>query len=435
MISRRQIRRLLAPTSRLRRSLAFTVIGFLAFGAGFTLSFRRILLPTLEGASGIGENLMGLMVPADSVETAAHLVGGALLVVGSYFLFTGVRSLLRNFVNTLTPGVGVNMADAYVRRMQLQHGPRIVALGGGTGLSTLLRGLKQHSSNITAVVTVTDDGGSSGRLMQEMDIIPPGDIRNCLVALADAEKLMTDLFQHRFRTARGALSGHSLGNLLLAGLVDQCGGDFERALNMASEVLNIRGRVVPSTLEKVRLRALMENGMEVCGETKIVESHLRIRRVFIEPEDAEPYQEAIEAIRQAELICIGPGSIYTSVIPNLLVPGIAEAIRESSAVKVYVCNVMTQPGESDSFTAAEHLVALQANVEQRICDYVLVNTDAPSPAIIERYREQNQHLVQADIDRIRTMGYKVITGNYMSESAVVRHDPLRVAGRLISLLG
>jgi uncharacterized cofD-like protein len=301
-------------------------------------------------------------------------------------------------------------------------------------LSTLLRGLKQHTSNITAIVTVTDDGGSSGRLVQELKIIPPGDIRNCLVALADAEKVMTDLFQHRFKSISGSLSGHSIGNLLITALIEQSGGDFQNAINMASKVLAIRGRVIPSTLTRVQLKALMDDGQELMGETTIVHSDRKILRVFLEPPNPVPHPEALEAIHAADLICIGPGSVYTSIIPNLLVPGIAQAVRDSTAVKAYICNVMTQHGETDAFTAAEHVMAIQANVEHRICDYVLVNTGIPSVSALEKYGESAQFLVEADIDRIRALGFKVITGNFMSESDYVWHDPLRVASRLMDLL-
>ena len=323
--------------------------------------------------------------------------------------------------------------DAYARRQHLAKGPRIVAIGGGTGLSTLLRGIKQYTSNITAIVTVTDDGGSSGGLVTEMGIQPPGDIRNCLVALADAEKRMTDLFQHRFKKSSGVFSGHSIGNVLIAGFYEQT-GDLDAALHMASDVLAIRGRVLPSTKAHVKLRALMVDDTEISGETAIVESNKRIRRVYLDPDDVEAHPEALEAIADADLICIGPGSVFTSVIPNLLVPGMAKAVRESRALRVYVCNVMTQPGESDSFTAAEHLMAIEANVDGRICDYVLVNDHSPSDEAMVRYREFDQDLVEPDLERLGQMGYRTVTGDYMSDSDYVRHDPARLASALIDLL-
>lgn len=434
MINRYRLRQLLAPTAGLRWAVAKVGVGLILFAIGFALSFKLVLLPIIQNMASSWSALLGTVVAERDLDTTNHLLGGALLFLGFYLVFNGSRSFLRRLVETLNPGLKTGMVNTFVRRQMLAQGPRIVALGGGTGLSTLLRGLKQHSSNITAIVTVTDDGGSSGRLVHEMGIIPPGDIRNCLVALADAEKLMTDLFQHRFKTGSGSLSGHSLGNLLIAGLVEQCDGDFDRALNMASEVLAIRGRVLPSTLRHVGLKALMESGEEIWGETKIVGSGKRIRRIYIDPSDAEPYPEAISAIYEAELICIGPGSVYTSVIPNLLVPGIAQAIHESKAAKAYICNVMTQPGESDAFTAAEHLVAIQANVDSRVCDYVVVNTGLPSPLTVDKYRDSDQFVVEPDIDRIRAMGFKVVAGNFMHELDYVRHDPFKLATRLMNLL-
>ncbi|HRI43079.1 MAG TPA: YvcK family protein [Fimbriimonadaceae bacterium] len=434
MISRYRWRRFLAPTAGIRSALLTCAVGLLIFLVGFAISFKALIQPLIQETSGVWRDFLGRFIGREDLDTANHVLGGGFLILGFYFAYAGGRMVLQRVGEILNPSLRGKIGDEFRRRQALAQGPRIVALGGGTGLSTLLRGLKNYSSNITAIVTVTDDGGSSGRLVQEMGIIPPGDMRNCLVALADAEKLMTDLFQHRFDKDAGSLSGHSIGNLLIAALVRQSDGDFEQALKRASEVLAIRGRVVPSTLSHVRLRALMEDGSEVCGETKIVESGRKISRIFLDPDEAEPHPEALEAIRDADLIVIGPGSVYTSIIPNLLVPGVAEALSEASAIKAYVCNVMTQPGESDSFTASEHLVALQANVEHRVCDFVLVNTGVPSQTAIEKYRESGQHLVVADEDRIRGMGYKVVTGNLMSESDYVRHDPAHVAPILMDLL-
>lgn len=435
MINRYRWRRMLAPTAGIRSALFMSLIGFLLFALGFAISFKALVLPVITGAASWWRGVMGHVVAKGDIDTANHLVGGGLLILGFYFAFTGARTAVQKVAETLNPSLrGGKVVDELRRRQMLAQGPKIVALGGGTGLSTLLRGLKQYSSNITAIVTVTDDGGSSGRLIQEMGIHPPGDMRNCLVALADAERDLTDLFQHRFKNEAGSLSGHSIGNLLIAALVQQSDGDFEQALKRASNVLAIRGRVVPSTLSHVSLRAVMEDGREICGETKIVEAGGRIQHIYLHPTEVEPHPEALEAIRDADLIAIGPGSVYTSVIPNLLVPGIAEAIAESDAIKAYVCNVMTQPGESDSFSAAEHIVALQANVSTKVCDIVLVNTGVPSQAAIAKYRESGQHLVAADEDRIRSLGFRVVTGNLMSESDYVRHDPNRVASRLMDLL-
>ena len=433
-MNRYRFRRFWAPTVGLRHALALLLIGIALFFGGFSLSFKPFLNPYIYEAAKSWNLFLQNFVPSESLENTNHLLGGIFLLLGSYCLFYGVRSIFRRFFETLNPGMKTKAVNIYVKRQVLAHGPRIVAIGGGTGLSTILRGLKQHSSNITAIVTVTDDGGSSGRLVQEMGIIPPGDLRNCLVALADAEKVMTDLFQHRFKNTQSSLNGHSIGNLLLAALVDQYGGDFQQALNSASEVLAIRGRVVPSTLAKVQLKALMEDSSEISGETKIVHSGKKIRKIFLSPASPESHPEALQMIRDADLICIGPGSVYTSVIPNLLVPEIAKTIRETPASKAYICNVMTQKGESDTFTASEPLGAILANVEGRVFDHVLVNTGVPTTQTLGKYGESNQFMVEADIDRIRSMGYRVLAGNFISESDYVRHDPLKVASRLMDLL-
>ncbi|MBL8048910.1 MAG: uridine diphosphate-N-acetylglucosamine-binding protein YvcK [Chthonomonas sp.] len=433
MIKNYRIRRILAPTVGVRGAIIAAVFGFILFALGFMVSFRAILGPLVENVTTHYSSWVSRLVPEGQVEKVTHVLGGGALVLGFYMVFRGLRKLLRRLIETLNPAMKSGMVNTFVRRQQLAQGPKIVALGGGTGLSTLLRGLKQYSSNITAIVTVTDDGGSSGRLSAEMGIIPPGDIRNCLVALADAEKVVGDLFQHRFGKEAGSLSGHSLGNLLIAGLIQRSDGDYDRALKMASEVLNIRGRVLPSTMERVGLRAMLEDGSEVTGETTIAASGRRIRRLYVEPPDCTPFADAIAAIEEAEVITIGPGSVFTSVIPNLLIPEIAEAIERSNALKIYVCNVMTQPGESDSFTAAEHLVALQANVPHRVVDYVVVNSGVPSATTVEKYRTSNQFVVEPDVDRIRAMGFKVLLGNFVNELDYVRHDPFKVAGRIADL--
>lgn len=434
MIKRHRIRKLLAPTAGLQKAVGMVVLGLLAFVLGVGFAFKQIVLPAIQAFAERVHQGLSSIVPSDRIDTTEWLLGGIFLVLGIVLTYRAFRATVNHIIETLNPGMVGGKMDVYVRRQQLAYGPRIVAMGGGTGLSTLLRGLKHQSSNITAVVTVTDDGGSSGRLIQDKNMIPPGDIRNCMVALSDAEKAMTDLFQHRFRGDSGTLSGHSIGNLLIAAMVDQAGGDFEKAVQIASDVLAIRGRVLPATLDHVRLRAQFVDGTEACGETRIVETNKRIARLFLDPEDCRAHPSAIEAIRTADLICIGPGSVYTSVIPNLLVPGIAEALREAKAPKVYICNVMTQPGESDDFTASEHVRAILDNAGEKIFDYVLVNTGQPSQSLLEKYRSVGSNLVEADIDRIRQMGLRVLKGDITSDIDVVRHDPMKVVQRLLSLL-
>lgn len=433
-IRRPGFQKLLLPTAELVRAAGFAVLGIVLAAVGAFMSFKEVIWPLLTQVGvqwdGAIQNTLGVQ----DTRQITHFLGGIFLAAGAYMAYRSARAFFLVLNSASGRPSKETVVSGYIRRQQLARGPKIVALGGGTGLSTLLRGLKQHSSNITAIVTVTDDGGSSGRLTTSLGILPPGDLRNCLIALADAERRMTDVLNHRFAHGSGEIAGHSMGNLLLATFIEQAGGDIDLALQNASEVLAIRGRVIPSTRDQVTLRAIMEDGTEIKGETAIVQAAARIRRIYLDPPDARVHPDVIDAIRDADLVCIGPGSVYTSVIPNLLVPGIAEALQESQAVKAYVCNVMTQPGESDQFTAAEHLVAIQANVPTRVFDYVLVNTGTPSQAALEKYHGSGQDYVTPDVDRIKQMGFRPVPGNLMSETDYVRHDPTRVASLLIDVL-
>ena len=434
MIRRNWIRRLLAPTVGFQKSLFLFVVGVIALIAGAVMSFNLPLQNFIKTIEQVAESGVSQFVLAEETDKWVHWIGALLLLMGAVMQYYAARLALNHIIETLNPGMKTGKVDMYMRRQQLAEGPNIVAIGGGTGLSTLLQGLKQHSSNITAIVTVTDDGGSSGKLVQELGIMPPGDIRNCLVALAESEKEITDLFNHRFKKDDGNLSGHSLGNLLIAALWSQAKGDFEQAIAIASKVLAIRGRVMPSTLNRVGLRAKMDNDELIFGEENIVKSGHRIVELRLDSDAISAYAPAIEAILDADIICIGPGSVYTSIVPNLLIPGITAAIKESTAFKVYICNVMTQQGESDSFSASQHVSAILNQVKERTFDYVMVNTGVPSESSLEKYKHSGQTLVDPDIDLIKAMGIKVIQGNYMSESDVVRHDPVKVVSKLMSVL-
>jgi uncharacterized cofD-like protein len=432
MIDPRRIQRVVKTSTPLRRALLMVILGGLLLVVGVSLSFRLLLMPWIslveEGVSGVLLTFVG----EAGLPMARHIVSGVFLVLGAYLVYLAFRNVLREITRILNPGHEGRIVNQVLRRQALAAGPDIVAIGGGTGLSTLLLGLKHQTNRITAVVTVTDDGGSSGRLVTDKKILPPGDIRNCLVALADAEKSMTDLFQHRFEGASGTLSGHSTGNLLIAAMVD-ISGDFDLAVREISRVLAIQGRVVPATLDTVRLRAEMEDGSVLVGESRIVDSRLGIKHMHLDPPDCKPVEEALSALRNADVIAIGPGSIFTSVLPPLLVPGFADAIAESDAIKVYICNVMTQPGESDNFTAADHVAAIEEGVGRRIFDYVLVNKAEPSAKALERYQDVGQAVVIPDAERVKAMGYKPILANLISESDVVRHDPHRVADAIAKI--
>ena len=282
------------------------------------------------------------------------------------------RSLLEPFLRPDEP-----LVDTVYRHRQREHGPKVVAFGGGTGLSTLLRGLKQHTSNISAIVTVADDGGSSGRLRRELGVLPPGDFRNCIAALAQSESLTTQLFQYRFTEGQG-LDGHSFGNLYIAAMAAVT-GSFESALAESSRVLAVQGRILPSTLQNVTLMADLREEVDgrlnrVAGESSITKTGGTIERVYLEPSDVRPYPEAIRAILDADMIVLGPGSLYTSIMPNLLVRDIVQAIRSSQALKLYVCNVATQHGETDQYSAADHLSAIERHVGKGLVNRVLVNS-------------------------------------------------------------
>jgi uncharacterized cofD-like protein len=306
-----------------------------------------------------------------------------------------------------------------------------------------LRGLKHHVEEVarpttlrptitrlTAVVTVTDEGGSSGRLRRELQILPPGDIRNCLVALAEDEKLMTQLFNYRFASGHG-LKGHSLGNLFLAALSHST-GDFAKAVRLSSEVLAIRGEIFPSTLSDVRLKARLRGGRVVYGESRITRTRLPIRQLQIVPSRCRPLPETLEAIATADLITLGPGSLYTSLVPNLLVHGIPEAIRRSKARKVFVCNLMTQPGETRGYTAADHVRALDVHGGSRLFDAVILNTRDLSPRMRRRYAAQRAEQVVNDLQEIRELGLEPVTASLLVEDHVVRHDHVRLAWLLLA---
>lgn len=324
---------------------------------------------------------------------------------------------------------------------------RVVAIGGGTGLATLLRGLKQYVhaegpwaiTDLSAIVTVTDEGGSSGLLRREFGVLPPGDIRNCIVALAEEEQILSQLFSYRF-DSQSTLHGHSLGNLLLTALTDLRGGFFN-AIRDASEVLAIRGRIYPSTLSDVRIRAVLENGSELLGEREISgdklsdlapPKHSRIRELRLEPEDVAPLDEAVAEIEQADLILIGPGSLYTSIIPNLLIKGLGEALSSARALRIYVCNVMTQPGETDDFTAQDHLRAVVDHAGL-VVDAILLNGTRPSPSLLEVYARKGQTLVEWDLDEIRDLGCAPFFGDVIAEGNYLRHDPNALARTVFNL--
>ena len=321
---------------------------------------------------------------------------------------------------------------------------RVVAMGGGTGLSTLLRGLRRHVSvpgqasaepsqiaDLSAVVTVTDDGGSSGRLRKDFNMLPPGDLRNCMVALSEEEDLLVQLFSHRFRGGNG-LGGHSFGNLFVAALTELT-GDFAHAIQLASKILATRGRIYPATTVNATIVARMDDGSEVRGETNITASRKRIAELVLEPPDAAALPETIEAIERADLITVGPGSLYTSLITNLLVQGIPSALATAHGTRVYISNLMTQANESLGLTASEHIERIYEHTRAPIFDYAIVNTAPFSADTLARYAKENASPIEADIDRIESLGVRCIVGEFASEENVVRHNAGRVTAELLTL--
>lgn len=328
-----------------------------------------------------------------------------------------------------------------------ESGLRVVAIGGGTGLSTLLKGLKRFVltpaelvatqanlpviRDLSAVVTVSDDGGSSGRLRKELNMLPPGDIRNCIVALSEDEALLSKLFRHRFDKGSG-LEGHSFGNLFLAALTSLT-SDFSEAVRLSSEILLTRGHIYPATTSNIELEALMEDGSRVRGETKITASKGRITELFLVPPDVEPMPQTLDAIARADLITIGPGSLFTSLIPNLLVCGIAQAIVDSPAIKVYICNLMTQANESLGLSAADHIRALNAHAHAQIFDYALINCTPVSDAMKASYAREGACAIAADLETIEALGVIPVVGDYLEEAGVARHNTARVARDVLQL--
>lgn len=394
---------------------------------GVLLIFGGTVLFLGEGAFAWLASLLGVLKDYAGGYRAQH--GIFIMLIGIILLVLGAQKTLSFLSAPFLSWQKKKPVELLFIRHYLERGPKVVAIGGGTGLSTLLRGLKEYTSNITAVVTVTDDGGSSGRLRGELVMPPPGDIRACLLALADTEPLMERLFQHRFRRGE-SLNGHNFGNLFIAAMTEMLG--FEEALKEFSKVLAVRGKVLPVTLDNIRLVAEDEQGNTIRGETNISRSNSPVRRLTLDIPDCHPLPEVLQAIHEAEVIVIGPGSLLTSLLPNLLVPSVAEALRKSQALRFYVCNIMTQPGETDGFSAADHLELLQRYAGQGLVEHVIVNTDRHLPRLLlERYRDEGAIIVEPDYSRLNLLGVKVIAAPLVRKDYLLRHDSQCLARLII----
>ncbi len=394
------------------------------------IKIKRWVMVCILGITMVSVGSIDLVSP-DNI--SVRVIGGFTLFLGVIAIFVGLERTVKSFLSIFLPKEEKKILDLIYQKRQLAKGPKIVVIGGGTGLSTLLYGLKEYTSNITAIVTVADEGGSSGRLREQFGLLAPGDIRNCLVALADSEPLMRKLFQFRFG-GEAELNGHSFGNLFITAMT-KITGDFEKAVEESSKVLAIRGQVIPSTLEEVRLIAEYDDGSKITGESKISQEKKPIKTIYLSRKDCEPTPEAVSAIKEADAIVIGPGSLYTSIIPNLLIEGITKAILESEAIKVYICNIMTQSGETDNYKASQHMEALVSHAKSKLVDYCILNLAEIPAEFVEKYKQENAQPVIADVEKVEEMGFSVIKENLVSTKDYVRHDSQKIARIVMDLLG
>ena len=418
----------LHPGLHIKRWLFLFGLGMMCSSFGIILTFNYQWLGSLE------EWAFRLLYEVTGHYNYTILASMGILVIllGLVVMAWATRRLIRTMIGVVMPGESDNLSDLIFSNLQLSKGPKVVVIGGGTGLSVMLRGLKAKTYNLTAVVTVADDGGSTGRIRQDLDIIAPGDLRNCLVALADKEGLMEKLFAHRFGGS-GNLTGHSFGNLFIAALIEVL-GDVEEAMDATSKVLRVRGKVIPSSAEKLRLNAEMTDGRIVEGESQIPHAHGKIKRVFTTPEHPKAIQSAVDAIREADAIVLGPGSLYTSIMPNLCVPDIVQAVRTSKAPKIYICNVMTQPGETDDYTVSDHIRAINRQAGGKVIDFVIANNGDVDPAVLQRYVAHGSHPVMIDKKKVSQTGATLILSNLINKENSATHDTKKLANVLFDLI-
>lgn len=415
------LRRLINHKVRARRWVFYLFLGLMIMGFGFTIFSLAVLM----------------LAPA-TVETLRSFRPMALaftaftaMLLSSFWFYKGFK-LAFDMLDTKDSELSSRLKEFVFSRNRKDDRPSLVALGGGTGLSSLLKGLKEVDVRLTAVVTVTDDGGSSGRLRKDLQILPPGDIRNCIVALSRSESLLSRLFQYRFSEG-GDIEGHSFGNLFIAAMTGVI-GDFNSAVREVSSILAIKGHVIPVTSDNVQLHAVFEDGSEMTGETAICDVKKRIEKMSLIPPSAEANQEALSAIDDANMIILGPGSLYTSVIPNLLVPGVVEHINKSEATVVYICNVMTQPGETDDFSGIDHVKTILDKTGLEKLDIVVVNSRRAAKKLMSKYEAKDQFWVPPTVKKIEDLGIRVVAADLLSESDLLRHNPNTLANIIANLI-
>ncbi len=390
---------------------------------------KRWMFASLFGVLVVGFGSIFTVSPY----TFVSRLGIIIILCGIIFIVLGMAKMTVSLITLFLPQRERDIVNILYQRRYLERGPRIVTIGGGHGLSHLLLGLKEYTSNLTAIVTVADSGGSSGRLREEFNIVAPGDIRNCLVALADAPALMGELFQYRFSEG-GGLKGHNFGNLFLTAMVKLTDGDFQKAVEESSKVLAIRGKVIPSTVYNVQLVAEYVDGSILEGEASIPDKNIPIKRVFLKPEDAKPTPEALEAIAEADIIVMGPGSLYTSILSNLSINGMVDALVKSKGYKIYVCNAMTQKGETTDFTAGDHVQAIVDHSHPDVINACIINNAVVPEKALVRYRDEGAYPVAPDVDRIKAMGYTLVATDLLSVANYVRHDSKKLTQALIKLI-
>lgn len=420
--------RWLYPGVRLKRWLFLFLLSGLVIGVG--------LSGLLGHTFGNLEIKLFEIGPLARQVQSLRFIDFLLLVLGAVGIVVAFRRGLYAVATLLLPPRPPDPGAAAFKRLRLRRGPKLVAIGGGTGLPLLLTGLKDYTANLSAIVTMADDGGSSGRLRREYQALPPGDLRNCLIAMAETGPLMNRLFQHRFQGKGAGIEGHSFGNLFITALAEVT-GDFGSGIKAASQVLAVSGQVLPVTLDPVVLEAELEDGTLLQGESRIGQSHRPIRRLRLVPADPRPAPDTREAIAQADVIVLGPGSLYTSILPNLLVPGILDEIADSRAVKIYVCNVMTQPGETDGMSVADHLQVLLDATRPGLVQYVLANTEAPSRELLARYAEEGAQPViptREDAERLDSWDVTLLRARLATGGDFFRHDPTALARVIMKLV-
>lgn len=420
----------LYPGMNIKRWLLLFAAGLIFSALGIGLFFRYKLIHIIEAF--LNQLLYFTNNPLS--DNASIIFGAFLLIIGIAFMAIATRKSIFSIVRSLAPGNNEHILDKIFAKSRLAKGPAITVIGGGTGLSVLLRGIKEITNNCTAVVTCADDGGSSGRIREAFGIIPPGDCRNCLIALADTEPLMEKLMQYRFKGGT-ELSGHSFGNLFITAMSDIV-GNVEGALNETSKILKVRGKVIPSTLQPVELVAKLRDGRTIFGESVISKAKGQIINIRAIPDGITATQSAVHTILNADVVILGPGSLYTSVIANLLIDDIKQALLQTKATVIYICNVMTQPGETTGFTAYDHVHTLLQYLDNtNIIDYVVVNNQFDlHPELLAKYALENSAPVENDSNRINDLGIEVIQANMVSQNDLIRHNPSRLARTLIRLI-